>query len=519
MSKSLPVEIQSGVKFSKSLLWGAQREYYDSLGVEAWSDQVPFYVTSNPLIADQYARLLLRFFQDWTSQNPSDDGCFYILELGTGCGQFSFYLLKRMRELQQQWGLSAINYCYVMSDFTQNNLSFWRSHPGLQSFLESGELDFAVFDLESDKAITLQQSGTVLTKGDFTRPLSVIANYLFDSVVADVFRVQDGAIYESLVNLSIEKRHYDPKEMDWSKVELGFERQQVEDNHYGEPELDRLLAYYQSHLSDAYLTYPIGSLRGLLNLADLASGRLFLLSSDKGYVELAELEEAAKPELAFHGSFSMMVNYHAIAKFFKNQQGDAYLQELFDAFATGVFTLGCSLAELPRTREVVQDTVGGFCPGHFYHIYDGFDQVVKSASIEMIASMLAMSHWDPAIFELASDRLSEIVDDADVDVVQYLARHMPDIAANFYFIPESTDVLFSIGVFFQEIEEFDQAEIYYAQSERFYGDNFELSFNMGYCLFEQDKLAEAKAYFARAHAFQPTSQEVSGYLKKLKMVP
>ena len=30
------------VRFSDSLIWSMQRQYYDNVGIEAWADQVPF---------------------------------------------------------------------------------------------------------------------------------------------------------------------------------------------------------------------------------------------------------------------------------------------------------------------------------------------------------------------------------------------------------------------------------------------------------------------------------------------
>jgi len=43
---------------SQSVLWNFQREFYKREGMEAWNWQVPFYVTSNPYIANSYASLI-----------------------------------------------------------------------------------------------------------------------------------------------------------------------------------------------------------------------------------------------------------------------------------------------------------------------------------------------------------------------------------------------------------------------------------------------------------------------------
>ena len=50
MSIQERVALEEATPFSKSKLWQAQREYYDNQGIAAWEEEVPFYVTSNPLL-------------------------------------------------------------------------------------------------------------------------------------------------------------------------------------------------------------------------------------------------------------------------------------------------------------------------------------------------------------------------------------------------------------------------------------------------------------------------------------
>ena len=152
---------------------------------------VPFYVTSNPFIADQshvYCCVFSRF--DRTELTRTD--YFYIVELGAGTRQFGYYTLKRMTELAKQWHLEDVSFCYIITDFTENNVRFCREHKRLQPFLERGVLDFAIFDLER------RYLGTARKKSEFNpqsviSPLSVIANYLLIRSF-DVFRIKNDEI-------------------------------------------------------------------------------------------------------------------------------------------------------------------------------------------------------------------------------------------------------------------------------------------------------------------------------------
>ena len=146
---------------------------------------------SNPYIAAAYAKCVIAFVRDWVKQHPeSKKHPFYILELGTGSGRFSFYVLKTLHEILKELALDDVSICYVMSDFTKNNLNYYETHPALQPYLEKGMLDFAVFNPLVDTTFDLMVSGEHLHCEQVKNPLIAIANYFFDSIPVDVFRVE-----------------------------------------------------------------------------------------------------------------------------------------------------------------------------------------------------------------------------------------------------------------------------------------------------------------------------------------
>ena len=82
----------------------------------------------------------------------------YIVELGAGSGKFSFYMLQALNEMQEVCDFPLSKIVYVMTDFTESNFKFWKDHPGLAPFIESGQLDIAIFDAVNDTSITLHHS-------------------------------------------------------------------------------------------------------------------------------------------------------------------------------------------------------------------------------------------------------------------------------------------------------------------------------------------------------------------------
>src|SRR3990167_1566565 len=142
------VILEKEIRFSQSMMWKDQKKYYDVKGIDAWDEDVPFYITSNPFIARGYAQIAIGFIQDWVQQNKAAaDHPFYLLELGAGTGQFSFYFLKNLLELQKILKLDHIKIRYLMSDVSETPFEFWESQLSLKPFLDSGVLDFCIFDI------------------------------------------------------------------------------------------------------------------------------------------------------------------------------------------------------------------------------------------------------------------------------------------------------------------------------------------------------------------------------------
>ena len=79
---------------------------------------------------------------------------------------------------------NGVPFKYIMTDFTQKNVDFWRSHPSFQPMLERGLIDFALFNAESDVSLHLQVSGAVISADTVTNPIIAICNYVFDTLSA-----------------------------------------------------------------------------------------------------------------------------------------------------------------------------------------------------------------------------------------------------------------------------------------------------------------------------------------------
>lgn len=514
----MSVFIEEKQQFSKSVLWAAQREYYDTEGIDAWTEDVPFYVTSNPFIAHTYAHVAIRFIQDWVRKDPSSiQEPFYFLELGTGPGQFSYYLLKTLTEIQNKLGMQDIKLRYVMSDFTEKNIEFWMQHERLRPFVERRVLDFAQLDLENDDQIRLRHSGVSLSQHSMKNPLIVVANYIFDTLRTDIFTVKNDTLYESLVSLKTSKGNFKGnKPKDWEKVDVNHSAIEVTNGYYDDEHYNDVLRAYSDALKETHFLFPIATLDALKRLKAISNDTMLVLSSDKAYSTLEEQDELDYPELAFHGSFSVMANFDAIARVFKSSGGDAVLQTPREGITTAVFACGVEFSNFPETSLALEEYIEGFSPGDYFLLHDQVCNEDKDVKLEVYAALLSMSCWDPYVYTLVLDRVVELLDEVDCDTLEYLSHNMHKIAENFYFIPGTDDVLFNVGLFFHEAEKYDEAIPYYKESITVFGEQHVTLYNLAICYYEIGQLKKALSLFKESIKKDPKQKDAKEWVKTIE---
>ncbi|MDX1902316.1 MAG: tetratricopeptide repeat protein [Gammaproteobacteria bacterium] len=516
---SRKVIIEQNKQFSKSALWRIQRDYFDREGINAWVNSVPFYITSNPFIAKTYARIMLSFIRDWIKKHPeAKNDPFYIMEIGTGSGRFSFYFVKTLHEMLANAGLEDIKVCHVMSDFTKSNMRYWEKHHALLPLIEKGWIDFALYDMEADRPINLVYSKIQLNAQTLKNPLVVVGNYIFDTALNDLFAVRENNLYELSVSVATDENNMkDNWPVEMEKVDVSYHATKIDSNFYGDPHIDAILEEYRTHLKETVFLFPVGAFHTLRFLKKLANDRLLLISTDKGNGARHTLDGAGRPPIYFHGSFfSAMVNFHAMGQYLKNAGGDFFLQTPRKGIKTSVFSSGFGLRELPETWQAIEDWVEGFSPADYFTLHRRMSDSFQECTLDTIASHLQLSQWDPHIYLKLSNRVISLAEEADADTVHYLSQNMKKIANNFYDMPKTECVLFEIGVFFHAIKRYDEARHYYELSKPFIGEKFGLHYNLALCLHHLKDDANALAHFKCALALDSNSKETSEWIAFLE---
>lgn len=415
-------------------------------------------------------------------------------------------------------GMQDISICYVMSDFTKHNIKYWETHPTLKPFVDKGLIDFAIFDMETERPITLINKNIRLTPEVLVNPLTIFANYIFDTVSHDSFAVHEGKLYELLLSLSTEENNMkDNRPVDMEKISVDYNVKEVKGAYYGDTYLDSILEEYKTAFKETSFLFPIGSFHALKFLKKLAHDKLLVISTDKGYSTIEQLDHLGHPSISFHGSFSMMVNFHAIGEYFKNIGGDSFLQTSRKGIKTSVFTSGFKLRDLPETRVKVDEKVEGFSPSDYFTLHRRMSDSFNECTLETIAAHMHLAGWDPHIYLKLSNRVTSLIaEENDIETIQFMAHNMSTMAKNYYYMPKSECILFEIGVFFHAIKDYQQALNYYQQALPFVGEQFGLFYNMALCQHHLENQEEALNCFKKALELDTESKETQEWIAHIE---
>lgn len=500
--------LEPGMPLSQSLLWRLQRRYYDEVGAAAWVEGVvPSYVTSSPFTAKTYAQIVVGYLRDCLAADASArsgqaaaeawspidaDQPIYIIELGAGHGRFGFHFLRQLAQLRRGLPIAALRVKYVMTDFTESNITAWESSDTLKPLVDAGILDFAKFDMESDEQLTLRHSGEVLKPGSCVNPVITVANYVFDTVVQDLFRVRSGVLEAGRISLlttaPTSVADDDPAHL--AVLQTKFDYAPVDQGYYDDPEFDAILDSYRERLGTATLLFPLASVRCIRRIAAWSSQRILLLAGDKAYTHEHELAPTEGAHIAVHGSFSLMVNLHAVGRFFEQRGGIAVHAAPRPArIRASIFSIGAP-GDLAETLAAYRDTVEGFSPSDYVSLVLQVRTSASSLGIEQALAALRLSSWDPAVFVDVFEVLLKAAGEAGEDLRRELHRVVERVWDAY--MPQKHDLAFDIARIYYAMSRPLDAVRFYERSLVQFGRHHATMLNLAQCYFRLQQLDRAR---------------------------
>lgn len=490
--KQLPAKVFT--PFSKSPLWKHNVEYYKTNGLEAWrSDAVPHQASSNSRIAKTIAELILGYLKDIASQGSVSE-TIYIIELGAGHGRLAYHILKHLDRLIQLTIVDVPDYCYVLTDIIEESLQFFLDHTQFDDYFAAGKLDVAHFDALTSSELFLRKRNKKIVANSLNQSIIVIANYFFDSIPTDLFQINDGRLDSCHVTIDAvlsDKENRDTKAD--NKIKLEFAKEEVVGDYYQNKIYDKIIHSYKSQLKSSHFYFPNIGLDCLDRLRQLSIKGMMLISCDKGHSEIKELDNIGEPDLVMHGSFSIWVNFHAIAKFCKHNGGKAYLP----SYATNALQCVCLLFEdehnlFQEVNNAYERFVNDFGPDDYVTLKKMSYDKIDSMSTEELIAMIRLSNYDSTIFKNYLPKLKQLSAHLSMSDRRRLSQTMHQVWKMYFTIKEPYDLPFELGGFFFDLSFYEEAQFYFGQSIKLFGPKPDTYYNMILChyqLREDEKLA------------------------------
>jgi tetratricopeptide (TPR) repeat protein len=527
--------LETGKPLSKSILWQIQEDSFRSSGIDAW-EQIPAYPTTNPFIADVYARLIVAYLLDSIAHLAPEEPV-YILELGAGTGRFGFHCLAEVERRRRYFAaLEGVKVVYVLTDIAEKNVRFWEEHDGFRAFREAGQVDFALFHPDRERTVELRAAQTRLAPGMLKNPLIVISNYVFDSMRQDLFRVAGGGLEEVRLSISREVPEVDPAPPSVDQLVVEQTPVTAAVDYYGDARLDSILRHYVESLEEGSILFPVAAFDCIRNLEALAGGAgLVLLSSDKGFSHMGYMSGHWEHTYSLHGGvcLSYMVNYHAIRHYVEEGGGvsfftaddDLFLQTLMSILPARPAAGGYELCRygfeeaLGRQNQIndlynIQQYIAAYEPPED-----------PKARLHRCLSIVRLCRNDPVVYQSCGEEIGKAVDeliarDGHVGELAGTLLEVTDrVRENHYLVNSADrDVLQTVGSIYYSLERYDRCvEAFERAVELFGPDAYSLYF-IASCHEVAESYDAALETYERGAALDPSCELTQAGLKRMRLL-
>ncbi|WP_017210532.1 hypothetical protein [Clostridium beijerinckii] len=499
VNESSGAVVEAEKPLSQSMLWKLQTEFFANQGPEAWiKGIVPQYITTNPYIANQYAKTVFGYLRDYVGREDVDKNTvIYIMELAAGVGRFTYTFLKRFLHMIENSSLKDIKFKYIVTDFAERNIEYWQNHSFLSPYFEAGILDCATFDISKDDEIKLRHSGEVLSKGKMKNPLILFANYTFDSLPQDTFYVNNGEIYEGVITITSPDEKGDPNDKSiLAGLDYYYTDKKIDGNSYYEDKnLNDVLMHYKNSLEDTAFYMPIIGLRCISRLRKLFNDDVILISADKGYKNEESMDKNYHPFLSKHGCISMTVNFHAIELYFKELGGKA-IHSIYEHenINVSLFMVSNSDNDFIETSMAYNEIIESVGPDDFFIMKKAIMPLSNSLTTKELLTFLRFTVWDSRTLLELYNILIERIENEENFPKDELADAINKVWEYYFPIGEEGDLGYYFGSILGYLGYDNDALKLLESSLEFYGECPETNYEIALCYYNLQQIDKALEY-------------------------
>ncbi|MEO8303308.1 MAG: SAM-dependent methyltransferase [Betaproteobacteria bacterium] len=482
---------------SRSTVWKRVADVYTDAGLAIW-DSVPAVITGNALVGSLFAGAIEAWLLDQgDAVDPNEP--LYVVEPGAGTGLFSHHFLTAIARRRASGLFPHPRVVLIMCDQSDAHIEQWSESAVLMAHVRAGTLAFATFAIDMHGVpgeLTVKRGSPA--PSSIKNPVVVVANYFFDSIPSDAFRVREGKVYEARTRFVrvLEAPGFEGLQNEEEVVEIG-------DHHYKDPALDGTLRSIARDHAEASVLMPIAGIRCVEALAKLSGGRMLLLSIDKGITGADRMTGWFEQPFVTHGGvFSYLVNFDAFRRYFGAKNGSAHCSASDDR------PLVCFAGMLPAPADPgghlqrffadqidSVDAVNAFVS--FTQAIQALPKVTEPARIDALFDLLARMQADPDAFSMIMHRTVDMLPQAHRSVHRR-ARELAALAKECFLSPRfQNDVYYWSGRMHYALAELDAATKDFEASIANYGPTSHAHFFLGVINEERGKFATALREYAK----------------------
>ena len=334
----------------------------------------------------------------------------------------------------------------------------------------------------------------------------------------DLFYIKDEVISSCslTLNSSIDPKGAEAVDL-LSTLTLTYSKLLMDVLYYKDPILNEMLEEYRMALTDTYLFFPQKGLQCLQNLQALSKEGMMIISMDKGTHEIHNLDNKKQPEFVTHGSFSFVVNFHALGAFCTKQGGLAH----FPVSSSNAIELACLLflpeaESYTETAIAYQKNVSDYGPNDFNTLKIFSYKNVASISLDEILGLLRLGAYDSTLFSNFLPRIKQLSQHINFNQRTNLVATMHATWDMYFTLNEAKDLAFEIGGLLYQLGHFAPALEYFQYSIDAYGHTADGYYNRALCYYQLREDKRFKEIVKEANTLFPNYKALA-HLDKLDL--
>ena len=156
---------------------------------------------------------------------------------------FAWLFLNRLMRHQAS-GEAVPGFDYLLTDAAASNVQAWHEIPRLRRLVDAGPLDMGVLRIGGEILVETSASKNWTELELTSRPVVLIANYVWDSLPCEMIRVREGRVFQELIALERADGHDEDTDA-FQGLTSRFESQELLHPYTGHEGVNEILDGYR----------------------------------------------------------------------------------------------------------------------------------------------------------------------------------------------------------------------------------------------------------------------------------